>query len=410
MDATYSEESLTSGKEAKINLEEDIVTAEALDAPERDDNREDSLASEIKQTFTNILVKDKISTVEETKSLTKKDNTPDKEQNSEESLASEIVDNNPDLDQDNSTEIEDTQVKEEKDDSLDSIEIIEMSEVEHVPTQEETVQSNTNQQHESQETVEPQPNKDDWNEKCTEEEIQSIEIISVDNEEVEAKNFSDSADSINNQENLTSIESINVSIADSNADNLIPGISDVDNTTAQPEKSIPDETDVKINDEEDSSAVNILSDVKISEVSPDQNDLAVHAEFAESTADLAKNIEIENETLKDAECNMNPLVDEDSDAEIQLLKGSSEKKNSILEDSDLSGNDSDSGSCAESVNTEVTVDEAKSDDSDKEVIGNGEEGSKDELNDSIGLMLRPSWQIKKPQKTLSGMDAKLTSI
>jgi hypothetical protein len=364
-------------------------------------------------------------TIEGTKDLD--NNTivlPNGDDVSEESLASEIEDTKTDLDDGNSTSIEETKVIEEKDDSFDSIEIIEMTEVENVTAQEETVQSNPNQQNESQETVEPQTNKDDWNEKCTQEENKSIEIIDmkINSEEhkgVEDRNpvqpsaapFRDSADSINNQENVTSIESINISIADNNADNLIPDMSDVNNASAQTDNdnSISAETDGKINDEEDSSAVNILSDVKNREVSPDKNGLAVHAESADSIADLAKNTKIENESLKDAECNMNSFVDEDSDAEIQLLKGSSVKKNSILEDSDVIGNDSDSGSCAESVNTEVTVDEAKSDDSEKELIGNGE-NSKEELTVSVGLMLRPSWQIKKPQKTLSGMDAKLTSI
>lgn len=403
-----------------LNINE---TDNTLITPEKG-NSEESLVSEIKQTKT-YKDEDNFTAIEETKDLNKieTDNTvvtPDKEDNSEESMASEIVENNPDLNEDNFTAIEET--KEEKDDSLDSIEIIEMTEVENVPTQEETAQSNANQQNESQEIIEPQTNKDDWNEKCTQEENQSIEIIDIkinseEDREVEAEEinpvqpsaaiFSDSALSINKQENVTYTESVNISIADNNPESLISDISDVNNTAAQTdiENSISAETDDKIDAENDSSEVTIIS-----EVSPDKNGLAVHAEFAESVADLAKNTKIEIESLKDAECIMNSLVDEDSDAEIQLLKESSGKKNSILEDSDLSGNDSDSGSCAESVNTEVTVDEAKSDDSEKEVNGNGEENSKDELNDSIGLMLRPSWQIKKPQKTLSGMDAKLTSI
>lgn len=403
-----------------LNINE---TDNTLITPEKG-NSEESLVSEIKQTKT-YKDEDNFTAIEETKDLNKNETdntvvTPDKEDNSEESMASEIVENNPDLNEDNFTAIEET--KEEKDDSLDSIEIIEMTEVENVPTQEETAQSNSNQQNESQEIIEPQTNKDDWNEKCTQEENQSIEIIDIkinseEDREVEAEEinpvqpsaaiFSDSALSINKQENVTYTESVNISIADNNPESLISDISDVNNTAAQTdiENSISAETDDKIDAENDSSEVTIIS-----EVSPDKNGLAVHAEFAESVADLAKNTKIEIESLKDAECIMNSLVDEDSDAEIQLLKESSGKKNSILEDSDLSGNDSDSGSCAESVNTEVTVDEAKSDDSEKEVNGNGEENSKDELNDSIGLMLRPSWQIKKPQKTLSGMDAKLTSI
>lgn len=415
--ATPAPESQIASPDLNIN-----ETDNTLITPEKG-NSEESLVSEIKQTKT-YKDEDNFTAIEETKDLNKieTDNTvvtPDKEDNSEESMASEIVENNPDLNEDNFTAIEET--KEEKDDSLDSIEIIEMTEVENIPTQEETAQSNSNQQNESQEIIEPQTNKDDWNEKCTQEENQSIEIIDIkinseEDREVEAEEinpvqpsvaiFSDSALSINKQENVTYTESVNISIADNNPESLISDISDVNNTAAQTdiENSISAETDDKIDAENDSS------EVTISEVSPDKNGLAVHAEFAESVADLAKNTKIEIESLKDAECIMNSLVDEDSDAEIQLLKESSGKKNSILEDSDLSGNDSDSGSCAESVNTEVTVDEAKSDDSEKEVNGNGEENSKDELNDSIGLMLRPSWQIKKPQKTLSGMDAKLTSI
>merc|ERR1711936_170139 len=54
--------------------------------------------------------------------------------------------------------------------------------------------------------------------------------------------------------------------------------------------------------------------------------------------------------------------DENSDAEMQLLKEDNNKRNStILEDSEFSENDSESGSYVESVNTEVTVDETKSD-------------------------------------------------
>jgi len=148
-----------------------------------------------------------------------------------------------------------------------------------------------------------------------------------------------------------------------------------------------------------SSAATGLSNDKVSEVLAD---LAVNVEFAECE-DLAKTPEIES--LKDSECKIKSLIDEDSDAEIQLLKGCSDNKTSILEDSDSSGNYSDSGSYVESANTEITNDEVKSDDSVKETKEN-----KDELNDSIGLMLRPSWQIKNPKKSQSAMDAKLTSI
>merc|ERR1719430_728112 len=97
-------------------------------------------------------------------------------------------------------------------------------------------------------------------------------------------------------------------------------------------------------------------------------------------------------------------VDDDSDMEIQLLEGSSDNKSFILEDSDSSGNYSDSGSYEENT-TKATASDSKDEDCETKL-----NGSKDELNDSIGLMLRPSWQLKNTQKVKSAVDSKLTSI
>merc|ERR1711970_788625 len=95
-------------------------------------------------------------------------------------------------------------------------------------------------------------------------------------------------------------------------------------------------------------------------------------------------------------------VDDDSDMEIQLLEGSSDNKSFILEDSDSSGNYSDSGSNEENTTT-ATPSDSKDEDCETKLNGN-----KDELNGSIGLMLRPSWQLKSTQKVKSTVDTKLT--
>merc|ERR1719376_831600 len=98
------------------------------------------------------------------------------------------------------------------------------------------------------------------------------------------------------------------------------------------------------------------------------------------------------------------IVDDDSDMEIQLLKGSSDNKSYILEDSDSSGNYSDSGSYEENT-TKDTPSDSKDEDCETKL-----NGSQDKLNDSIGLMLRPSWQLKNTKKVKSAVDSKLTSI
>merc|ERR1712106_744175 len=184
------------------------------------------------------------------------------------------------------------------------------------------------------------------------------------------------------------------------------GEESIETGTSIPTSDVTNPASENINTEQSeldlSSAASGHSNDNVSEVLADKADLAVNVEFAECE-DLAKTPEIES--LKDSECKIKSVIDEDSDAEIQLLKGCSDNKTSILEDSDSSGNYSDSGSYVESENTEVTNDEVKSDDSVKETKEN-----KDELNDSIGLMLRPSWQIRNPKKSQSAMDAKLTSI
>jgi len=158
------------------------------------------------------------------------------------------------------------------------------------------------------------------------------------------------------------------------------------------EKDCTDEkTDAPEKDQIDTNAESDRESTK----SPDKSDLAEISDFANSD-DLANHTE--SELLKDSKCIDTKLIVEDSDVEIQLLKGSSENKSSILEDSDSSGNFSDSGSVDDNKNEDVI----KSEDGENE---------KDELNDSIGLMLRPSWQLKNPQKPKSELDAvKLTSI
>jgi len=203
-------------------------------------------------------------------------------------------------------------------------------------------------------------------------------------------------------ENKDGENSDEISVQHSNS--IVTPEESIETGTSIPAPDVTSPASENINTEHSdlSSAASGLSNDKVSEVLADKADLAVNVEFAECE-DLAKTQEIES--LKDSECKIKSLIDEDSDAEIQLLKGCSDNKTSILEDSDSSGNYSDSGSYVESENTEVTNDEVKSDDSVKETKEN-----KDELNDSIGLMLRPSWQIKNPKKSQSAMDAKLTSI
>merc|ERR1712142_1050532 len=127
------------------------------------------------------------------------------------------------------------------------------------------------------------------------------------------------------------------------------------------------------------------------------------ADLAE-TANVAKSVSIgklqDMEIMQDSKLNESKIVDDDSDVEIELLKGSSENKSLILEDSDSSGNFSDSGSNEETINTS----EARNEDGDNEMID-----SKDDMNDSIGLMLRPSWQIKNNKQAKGGSAAKLTT-
>ena len=101
------------------------------------------------------------------------------------------------------------------------------------------------------------------------------------------------------------------------------------------------------------------------------------------------------------------LKNETEDKEqIVLLKTDdvAEKDSKILEESDFTDSDeSDSGESAESVDTQVTTDLEKSEveTSIKGVLGNSEnsdaaeEPSKDKLNESLKIDLRPSWQAKK---------------
>ena len=101
------------------------------------------------------------------------------------------------------------------------------------------------------------------------------------------------------------------------------------------------------------------------------------------------------------------LKNETEDKEqIVLLKTDdvAEKDSKILEESDFTDSDeSDSGESAESVDTQVTTDLEKSEVEmgSKGVMGNSEnsdaaeEPSKDKLNESLKIDLRPSWQAKK---------------
>ena len=92
--------------------------------------------------------------------------------------------------------------------------------------------------------------------------------------------------------------------------------------------------------------------------------------------------------------------------QIVLLKTDdwAEKDSKILEESDFTDSDeSDSGESAESVDTQVTTDLEKSEveTGRKDVMDNSEnsnaaeESSKDKLNESLKIDLRPSWQAKK---------------
>jgi len=235
----------------------------------------------------------------------------------------------------------------------------------------------------------------------------SIESIENGEDEVSVQSNQNSLQEENQSnplENKDGENSDEISVQHSNS--IVTPEESIETGTSIPATDVTSPASENINTEQSeldlSSAASGLSNDKVSEVLADKADLAVNVEFAECE-DLAKTPEIES--LKDSECKIKSLIDEDSDAEIQLLKGCSDNKTSILEDSDSSGNYSDSGSYVESENTEATNDEVKSDDSVKETKEN-----KDELNDSIGLMLRPSWQIKNPKKSQSAMDAKLTSI
>jgi len=145
----------------------------------------------------------------------------------------------------------------------------------------------------------------------------------------------------------------------------------------------------------------VASTDETSEESSDETDLAADAELAKS-ASIANITDISS--INDSNSNDTKKVDDDSDMEIQLLKGSSDNKSYILEDSDSSGNYSDSGSYEENTN-KVTPSDSKDEDCETKL-----NGSQDELNDSIGLMLRPSWQLKNTKKVKSAVDAKLTSI
>jgi len=335
-----------------------------------------------------------------------------------------------------------------------SNEIIELT-TENFAIQEETILNNAREPIKSLEITEPIQTNIDGTEKCILEEDQSIESndIKVDSQEerIFGDKFENSHESLNhedldsnaesepsikpkecmidfetdtnskiidqlqhtNEANFSAIGTFDLSVSDYNSNTLVAE-EDVNKDSNEAGKlhfqSV--NSDAIIEAELNLSETNGHSDEQESEVSHEKNDLAEIAESAGT--DLAKTADVEIASFKDPECSKISHVDDDegSDAEIQLLKEDSERKDSkILEDSDYSENESDSGSSVESVNTEVTIDEAKSDeDYLKETNGNSEEESKDELNDSIGLMLRPSWQIKKPQKTLNEIDEKLTSI
>eukprot|EP00092_Neocalanus_flemingeri_P015845 GFUD01017150.1.p1 GENE.GFUD01017150.1~~GFUD01017150.1.p1 ORF type:complete len:610 (+),score=177.51 GFUD01017150.1:231-2060(+) len=169
------------------------------------------------------------------------------------------------------------------------------------------------------------------------------------------------------------------------------------------------ETEAQIQADLDLNETNTLSDNKINEGSLKTNDLAKIDESTET--DIAKNADAGIASFKDPESRKSSNIEvEGSDAEIQLLKETNDKNYSnIIDDSDFSNSESDESS-VESANTEITVDGAKIENEVVQEINGKSDDSKNELNDSIGLMLRPSWQIKKPQKTLNQLDVKLTSI
>jgi len=322
-------------------------------------------------------------------------------------------------------------VIEDKQENEDSIEIIEF--------EKETIQEK-NKYHNAQEVMEsleigvPQQSNDDTTVKCIPEE-QSIEIIETKlwsnihenityensqaainehdahpNAESESSLESDkcltdfiieSNQMIEEQQQLhseannnSSIEFINLSMSDINLD------INTNKTQMCTEKEIEESNQINLveTDDLDSCEENVLGDEQLSEQNKGED---------VDTADA--DVKIAN--YADAECSKISQVDEDSDAEIQLLKDDSEKRiSNMLEDSEDSENESEPGSTDESVNTEIAVSGAKSDEDSPEVNVNSEKDSKDELNDSIGLILRPSWQMKKPLKNQKSLDEKLTSI
>eukprot|EP00092_Neocalanus_flemingeri_P013154 GFUD01014173.1.p1 GENE.GFUD01014173.1~~GFUD01014173.1.p1 ORF type:complete len:511 (+),score=157.83 GFUD01014173.1:898-2430(+) len=218
--------------------------------------------------------------------------------------------------------------------------------------------------------------------------------------ETNSEDISDQQSTTTEANNISSLELISLSEFETNS-NKVP--EEGTNNNKEVEQVPTAETDLDLNE------TNTLSDDKISEVSLETNDLANIAESTET--DVAKTADAGIASFQDPECRKSlNIEDEGSDAEIQLLKEKNDKDYSkILEDSDFSESESD-GSSVESANTEITVDGAKTENEAVQEINEKSEDSKNELNDSIGLMLRPSWQIKKPQKTLNQLDVKLTSI
>eukprot|EP00092_Neocalanus_flemingeri_P015843 GFUD01017148.1.p1 GENE.GFUD01017148.1~~GFUD01017148.1.p1 ORF type:complete len:608 (-),score=176.56 GFUD01017148.1:84-1907(-) len=218
--------------------------------------------------------------------------------------------------------------------------------------------------------------------------------------ETNSEDISDQQSTTTEANNISSLEFISLSEFDT-ISNKVP--EEGTNNNKEVEQVPTAETDLDLNE------TNTLSDDKISEVSLETNDLANIAESTET--DVAKTADAGIASFQDPECRKSlNIEDEGSDAEIQLLKEKNDKDYSkILEDSDFSESESD-GSSVESANTEITVDGAKTENEAVQEINGKNEDSKNELNDSIGLMLRPSWQIKKPQKTLNQLDVKLTSI
>jgi len=265
----------------------------------------------------------------------------------------------------------------------DSLEILEF-EAESVTIPEKTT-SNVQQLNET-EFAEPQQLED--------EEEQSIEIINI-KEPINVQVTPTNAMSEIESKQVNSINSSNVLNEEKHTNEAVhtSSIEFIDAKTDINKHSVKEAVEASI---QNKTASNCDLTGKISELPPERNGLTNNAESSDT-----KSVNFRASAI------CKKVDDENSDAEIQLLKEDNNKRNStILEDSDFSENDSESGSSVESVNTEVTVDEAKSD---EDLIKESKDEKKD-VDDSIGLMLRPSWQLKNPQNTLNKIDEKLTSL